>query len=178
MRFLRGLAKLIGAVLLVLVLAFGAVLVGARWHDGPMGMIAGGPLVAGDLAIGAEPDWKFAHDIPTVEFQLLNPARSRTTWILEVDGHIYIPSGYMNSAIGKLWKQWPLEAAKDGRAILRINGRRYERSLVRVQSGAENAALLQKLLDEVNRKYGTKATMANVANGAMWLFELAPRVGS
>ena len=178
MGFLRGLAKLIGGLLFVLILALGALIVGARWHDGPVGLIAGGPLAAGDLAIGAEPDWKFTHDIPTVELQLLNPARSRTTWILEIDGHIYIASGYMNSMVGKLWKHWPYEAEKDGRAMLRIDGKRYERSLVRINSAPENAALIEKLLQEANRKYHVRATPANVADGGMWLFELTPRVGT
>ena len=84
----------------VLVVAVGAVFVAARFHDGPLGMIAGGPLVRGELVTGPEPDWSFVHDVPTVEFQLLSPARSRTTWILEVDGKVYIPCGYMTSAVG------------------------------------------------------------------------------
>ena len=91
MRIMRWLGMPVGVV----VVAIGAVFIAARFHDGPLGIIAGGPLVKGELVTGPEPDWTFAHDIPTVEFQLLSPARSRTTWILELDGRIYIPCGYM-----------------------------------------------------------------------------------
>ena len=169
MRFFRWLAILVAVV----VIAIGAVLVGARFHDGPLGIIAGGPFVKGEPVTGPEPDWTFAHDINTVEFQLLSPARSRTTWILEHDGKIYIPCGYMQSTVGRLWKHWPIEAERDGRAILRIGGKLYARQLVRVQDPAVIAPLTQ----EISRKYGAPATPETVTSGSLWLFELAPRDG-
>lgn len=169
MRFFRWLAILVAVV----VIAIGAVLVGARFHDGPLGIIAGGPFVKGEPVMGPEPDWTFAHDINTVEFQLLSPARSRTTWILEHDGKIYIPCGYMQSTVGRLWKHWPIEAERDGRAILRVGGKLYARQLVRVQDPAVIAPLTQ----EISRKYGAPATPETVTSGSLWLFELAPRDG-
>jgi len=169
MRFFRWLAILVAVV----VIAIGAVLVGARFHDGPLGVIAGGPFVKGEPVTGPEPDWTFAHDINTVEFQLLSPARSRTTWILEHDGKIYIPCGYMQSTVGRLWKHWPIEAERDGRAILRVGGKLYARQLVRVQDPAVIAPLTQ----EISRKYGAPATPETVTSGSLWLFELAPRDG-
>ena len=36
----------------------------------------------------------------------------------------------MGTAVGRLWKRWPVQAARDGRAVLRIDGKRYERRLV------------------------------------------------
>ena len=167
MRIVRWLGILVAVVVVVI----GAVLVAARFHDGPLGIIAGGPLVKGELVTGPEPDWTFAHDINTVEFQLLSPARSRTTWILEHDGKIYIPCGYMQSTIGRLWKHWPIEAERDGRAILRIDGKLYPRQLVRVQDPVVIAPLTQ----EISRKYGAPATPETVTSGSLWLFELAPR---
>jgi hypothetical protein len=167
MRFIRWL----GIFVAVVVVAIGAVLVAARFHDGPLGIIAGGALVKGELVTGPEPDWTFAHDINTVEFQLLSPERSRTTWILEHDGKIYIPCGYMQSTIGRLWKHWPIEAERDGRAILRINGKLYPRQLVRVH----DPAVVEPLTREISRKYGAPATPETVTSGSLWLFELAPR---
>ncbi len=167
MRILRWL----GILVVVLLVAVGAVFVAARFHDGPLGIIAGGPLKHGELVIGAEPDWTFVREIPTVEFQLLSPARSRTTWILEVDGKIYIPCGYMTSTVGRLWKQWPIEAERDGRAILRVGDKKFERQLVRIQSGD----ILEPLTRELSRKYGAPATPEAVTSGSLWLFELAPR---
>jgi hypothetical protein len=145
----------------------------ARMHDGPLGMLAGGPLTSGEwVSVPPEPDWRFAHDVQTVEFQLMSPARSRTTWILEVDGRLYIPCGYMNSALGRLWKQWPIEAEQDGRAVLRVDGKRYSRQLVRVREGQ----IVEQITQELARKYRIPATPEAVTSGSLWLFELAAPV--
>ena len=105
-----------GFVLLVVVLVVGLFAV-ARIHDGPLegglAIVAAGAFKSGDLQSDPEePDWSFLRDYSTVEFQLLDPVRSRTTWIMEHEGRIFIPSGYMNSIGGKIWKHWPKEAEK------------------------------------------------------------------
>ncbi len=165
MRLLRWLALFLIALLAMVVV----VIVAARSADGPLGLLAGGPLVTGELVSG-ESDWAFARDVPTIEFQLVEPPRSRTTWILEHDGKVYIPCGYMDSWLGRQWKRWPIEAERDGRAIIRIGGNRYERRLVRIKQGPVVAALT----GELNRKYGVPVTPELVANDSLWLFELAP----
>ena len=108
-----------------------------------------------------------------MEFALIEPPRSRTTWILEHEGRIYVPSGYMTTGLGRLWKQWPVEALEDPRAILRIGDALYERTLVRIESGP----LLEPLTDELSQKYmgGASIGPADVTSGSLWLFELAPR---
>lgn len=164
MRILRILA----GIVVVLAIAVGAVALAARFSDGPMGPIAGGPFTSGEPYAGAEPDWQFLKDRPTVEFQLLEPARSRTTWILVHDGRIFIPCGYMGSRTGRLWKQWPVEAERDGRALLRVDGRIYPRRLVRIKDGP----LIAPVVAEINRKYGAGATPQAVAGNALWLFEM------
>jgi len=160
---------LLGSLLLIIVVA----IVGARFADGPVAIIAGGPFTSGELVTGPEPDWSFAHDIREVEFQLVEPPRSRTTWILEHDGRIFIPSGYMTTTWGRLWKQWPVEAMEDGRTILRIGDKLYERELVRIEDGP----LLAPLTAELSRKYvgGAEIPPEAVTSGNLWLFELAPR---
>jgi hypothetical protein len=147
---------------------------GARFLDGPAGMLAGGPFRSGDFHLGPDPDWQFVRDLDTVEFQLLKPPRSRTTWIIEHEGRLFIPSGYMNTGLGRLWKQWPPQAEHDGRAILRIDRVwLFPRQLRRVQ--ADDPALIEPLVAELNRKYRVGATPEAVASGALWLFELHPR---
>ncbi len=170
---IESILRVIVGALLSLVLV--ALLVGvvARLSDGPLAILAGGPFERGSVVRGAEPDWSFVRDVREVEFQLLEPARSRTTWILEHEGKAYIPSGYMTSWWGRLWKQWPHEAVRDGRALLRIGDEIYERQLVRVESGA----FLEPLLRELGRKYmnGAEIPVEVVESGSLWLFELAPR---
>jgi hypothetical protein len=157
----------------VLIVAVVVLIVGARFADGPIALVAGGPFRSGELVTGPEPDWSFVHDVREVQFQLLNPPRSRTTWILDYDGKAYIPCGYMTTWWGRLWKRWPHEAAEDPRIILRIDGKLYERRLVRIQEGPAVAPLLA----ELSRKYvgGREIPLEAVTSGYLWLYELAPR---
>lgn len=171
MRIFKWLAGLI-AVLLLLI---GVLLIGARFSDGPIAIVPGGPLVAGELYAGPEPDWTFARDVMEMELQLVEPPSSRTTWLLVHDGRLYVVSGYMNSAVGKLWKKWPAQAVSDGRAVVRINGVRYERQLVRITDDRE---VLEALAAEARRKYGVPLTADLAATGDAWFFALQPREGS
>jgi hypothetical protein len=172
-RLMKFVLRAVGSLLALLVVVIGGLLVGARFADGPIAIIAGGPFKSGELVSGAEPDWSFVRDVREVEFQLLAPARSRTTWILYHDGKAYIPSGYMTTWWGKIWKRWPLEAEKDPRILLRIGNALYERQLVRIREGPNVAPLLA----ELSRKYapGREIPMDAVTSGYLWLFELAPR---
>ena len=158
-------------LLLILATAIVTAAIKQRSADGPNRVFSGGALVTGDLYRGVEPDWRFVNDIDTLELQLLNPEQSRRIWTASVDGKIYVWSGYMNSMVGKLWKSWPAQAEQDGRAILRIDGVRYERQLVRITSGAGLEALTALL----NEKYGSKATPAAIDSGDLWMFGAAPR---
>jgi len=168
----KMLLKIIGGLLGLIVLIVAGTLVAARFSDGPMEIVAGGPFTSGEL-VTEEPDWSFVKDYNTVEFQLLDPAASRTTWIAEHEGRIYIPSGYMTTWWGKIWKQWPLQAEKDGRAILRVDGKLYERQLVRVMDGPA----IEPVMAELGRKYGggDPLPMEAFTSGYLWIFELAPR---
>ena len=160
-------------LLAVFALAIVVLLVAARFADGPVAIIAGGPFTSGELVTGPEPDWSFVSDIQNVEFQLVDPARSRTTWILEHAGKAYIPCGYMTTWWGKIWKQWPLQAEQDGRAILRVDGRLYDRQLVRVMDGPE----VEPVMAELGRKYAGGAAFPREVfdSGYLWIFELLPR---
>lgn len=170
---MKMLKRIVTSVVVLLIVAIGGLLIGARFSDGPLAIIAGGPFTSGELVTGPEPDWAFVHDIQEVEFQLLDPTRSRTTWIVEHEGKAYIPSGYMTTWWGKLWKKWPAEAEKDGRILLRVGDNLYERQLVRVQDGP----VVVPVIAELSRKYAGGATFPAdvVASGYLWLFELAPR---
>lgn len=167
MKILRGL----GITVLALVVVVAVGLFSARFADGPIEIISGGPFTSGEKVTGAEPDWRFINAKDTVEFQLENPARSRTTWVVEYEGKVYIASAYMNTAWGKIWKKWPAHAVKDGRAILRVDGKLYDRQMLRITQGPEIHPVLKLLSD----KYNLPSTPDSVDNGYVWLFQLAPR---
>ncbi|HAT26901.1 MAG TPA: hypothetical protein DCS89_07800 [Gammaproteobacteria bacterium] len=142
-----------------------------RFADGPNRVFSGGALEAGELHTGAEPDWRFVSEISTIEMQLLDPPKSRRIWTAEYDGKIYVWSGYMATAVGRVWKRWPLQAERDGRAMMRIDGKRYERQLVRIKSGP----ILDGISTAIRNKYPSQTTRATVEAGETWLFEAAPR---
>ncbi len=168
--------KILGGAIGIVVLGTIGLLFGARFADGPLEIVAGGPFTTGELQTDAEPDWTFLKDRPTIEFQLLEPAQSRTTFVLVHDRRVFIPSGYMNTWYGRIWKHWPHHAEKDARARLRVDGRIYDRTLVRLTEGPE----LEPVLAELSRKYGggREIPTDSVDSGNLWLFELAPRQGS
>ena len=169
---MKAVLRILGVAFAVLLISIAGLAVGARFHDGPIAIVAGGPFESGELATGPEPDWSFVHEVREVEFQLLDPPRSRTTWILDHEGKAYIPCGYMTTWWGRLWKRWPHEAAKDPRILLRIDGKLYPRRLVRIEEGP----VVEPLLAELSRKYagGSEIPMDAVTSGYLWLYELAP----
>ncbi len=168
MRVLKWVAGAVGVAVLSVV----ALVVGARFGDGPIAIIPGGPLEAGELVTGAEPDWTFARDIMEMEFQLVEPPQSRTIWLQVHDTKLYVVSGYMNTTLGRIWKQWPAQALRDRRAVIRIDGKRYERQLVRI---LDDIPVLEGIASEVERKYGPPLRAEAAASGDAWFFALQPR---
>ncbi|MDG2277900.1 MAG: hypothetical protein P8L31_08040 [Pseudomonadales bacterium] len=171
MGFITSLLKFIIGLIALVSLTVGITWFAASFADGPWALIPGGAFSTGEV-IDAEPDWNFVKDRQEVEFELVATGRSRTTWIMVADGRIFIPSGYMNSTLGKLWKQWPIAAEADGRAILRIDGKLYHRNLVRIH---EDPAL-PDVLSETRRKYLDQSDipepLAEVHSGNLWVFEM------
>ena len=165
--------KIVVGLILFVVISVVLVLVGARFSDGPLEIIAGGPFSTGELYEGAEPDWSFLVDRPTVQFQLIDPASSRTTFIIVHDGRLFIPSGYMTTWYGKIWKHWPFQAEADPRALLRVDGKVYERTLVRINDGPD----AEGIIAELSRKYmkGAETPDDVLSSGYLWIYELAPR---
>ncbi len=72
------------------------------------------------------------------------------------------------------WKRWPAQAERDGRAVIRLDGKRYERRSVRIH----DRALSEPLAAEARRKYGVPLTADAIEAGEAWLFELLPRDGA
>ena len=161
----------VGCLLLIPVTAVLTAAAKQRFADGSNRVFSGGPLVSGELHAGPEPDWSFTDDVQTIDLQLLDPPRSRRIWIQAHDDKIYVFSGFMSTAVGRLWKRWPVQAESDGRAVLRIDGKRYERQLVRIASGAA----LEGITSAIRDKYTYDVSRATVEAGDTWVFEAAPR---
>jgi hypothetical protein len=154
---------LLGVLALVL-LAF-LVGVAARFADGPVGPFPGGPLQAGELGPGGAVDWSAQADVREIELQLVDPPRSRTTWLVVRDGVAYVPCGFPNA---RLLKQWPHELAEDDRVVVRVGAARYERRAVRVTDAEEWHALAA--ISEAKYGHRTPSYPDDV-----WFFRLEPR---
>ena len=139
--------------------------VGARFHDGPIAIFAGGPFRSGEWVDLTWHDATFLADVEEIEWQLEDPARSRVTWVLVHDRVAYIPCGMPQLT---LWKQWPHEAIQDGRAVVRFDGKLHRRQVAKV----DDPALEAVLRTQVGEKYGVDYP------GEIWFFRLDPRQGS
>ncbi len=168
MTFIKWLLILIATIVIAIV----AFLFYMRSHDGPIEIFAGGPFTSGQLVEGSEPNWNDYKDLVTFEVQTMSPPRSRTTWLVVVENRLFIPSSYMNTAFGKIWKHWPHHAEKDGRALLRIDDKIYEQDLSRIS--AEDP-IIPGVLTALSEKYPVDGSIEQVKANDTWIFELKPR---
>ena len=176
---LRAILQIAGVFVLLLVLTLITLTLKNRNADGPSVLFPGGALISGELHAGPEPDWSFTDDVFVIELQTNSPISSRRIFVMESDGKVYVPSGYMRSFLGKLWKEWAFQVEEGSSLVVaRINGVRYERELQRVS----NPSVVTGVAEKLAQKYAGGAspeTVAqieqSVADGDTWLFEMAPR---
>ncbi len=161
---MRFALRVFAFVVLLAVAALVTVAVTARFRDGPFGPFPGGALKRGPLVRGEIPDTETVARVSEVELQLRHPGSSRLTWIVEHEGALYIPCGFIGVP---LFKRWPHQAMSDGRALLRVLGRRYDGELVRVT----DEALYRATAAKVSEKYGV-ASRADPE--ALWMFRFDP----
>lgn len=179
MRFLTIVLQVLGVLAVVLASAILTLRWDNRNADGPSILFPGGTFTSGEVYSGPEPDWRFTDGIGVVELQIDDPPSSRRTFIMESDGRIYVPSGYMKSFLGRIWKDWAFQAdERKSLGEVRIDGIRYPRKLVRIEEGEVLDGIARKLAE----KYGGGASeeavrqvRASVEEGSTWIFELAPR---
>ena len=182
MKILKIVLQMVGFVVLIGAVAIGTLRIQRSSADGATVVFPGGEMVAGELHTGPEPDWSFNDDIFTIELQLNDPMATRTIFILESEGKIYVVSGYMKSFLGRIWKEWAFEADEgNDEGVLRVNNVRYPRQLVRIKEGDVLNGVAAKLLAKysgvptpVSAK-AIAAARADIEDGNSWIFELTPR---
>ena len=155
--------KIFGGIVAALLFCVAAAFVAARFHDGPLAAIPGGPLSSGELVSSPVSNWSFAAAVETIELQLTEDDISRTTWILVSEGRAFIPCS-LGFPPGK---DWHLRADQDGRSIVRILGKRYPVTLSRLS----NSTLQSELEASVLSKYGG----APSSDAGVWFFSVESR---
>ena len=193
-----GAAKIAGVVI---VLVIAAALVAQRMSDGPTGPIPGGRLITGTLVSEPDIDWPIVlgekgscvlgncAPMEPIELQLVEPLGSRTTGIMVHEGQLYVPCdlGFMWARFSGqqrwilhliyVFKRWHEDALLDGRVVLRIAGKRYERQAVRV-TDPELLAALRLQLEEMAREWVAPEPLGEPpAEGPndIWFFRMDPR---
>jgi len=159
-----GVFKWLGLGILGIAAAALCVVWGARYADGPLGPVPGGPM-SGERVAEPVTDWGFVLDRDTVELEV-NPAapRSITTWVIGHQGQPYIPAAFGAR------KTWTAQLLADARMVLRVVGRLYERQALRVTDDA----LLEELRGVLIRKYDLDPE-GNFSGPDTWFFRLDPR---
>ncbi|MDD9957967.1 MAG: hypothetical protein OXU66_03420 [Gammaproteobacteria bacterium] len=172
MKILISLAQVLGLFILVPAVVIVTLWLDARGGDGPSVIFRGGVFTAGEIYQGPEPDWSFTDEIRLIELQLNATRDSRTTFIIESNGRIFVTSDYMGTVLGRLWKKWAVEAAEgDGAAEIRIGDTRYLRTMRRITEGPE----LDWVIEAKIAKYGGILTQEMIGSGETWVFEFEPR---
>jgi len=93
-----------------------------------------------------------------------------------------IPSAGLRWIGGAIYsvKRWHEDALRDGRVVLRIGGKRYERQAVRV-TDPELLAKLRSIMQEQAKRYLAAAGGLSDAPSdpeAIWFFRMDPRPGA
>lgn len=164
MRLLRWL----GILVVLLAVGIAALFVGARFADGPIAIVPGGPLKSGELVADGNVDWSFAAEEAEIELQLASGNTSRTVWIVVHDKQAYIPCSLDFPPL----KNWHKKALEDGRAIVRVKGKRYERTLAKIDDERLGEALGQIIARKYNVGEGSPVGDSTRA----WFFRLERRL--
>ncbi len=168
-----------------------------HFADGPVGPLPGGPLQQGEWVQKPGNDWQAVTNnriqVQTepyfVELQLEAGGRSRTTGILLHNNRLYIPCdlgfGWARFTGTTRWilhliyllKDWHHQAMADGRAVLRMENRRYPRQAVRVTDPQLIETLKQKLETLTAQWQAPQPLAPRPTSGPrdIWFFELRAR---
>jgi hypothetical protein len=156
--------KSIGKIAAVLIAGIGLLFFAARFNDGPVGIIPGGPFTSGEMTDFRVMKWQqFVHP-ETIELQLDGDDTSRTTWVVVRNSRAYIPAS-LGFPPGK---SWHLRAKEDGHAVIRMAGDLYKVRLD-LLSDSETEADLAKI---VAKKYGGGPP----SDAGVWFFRLRSMV--
>ncbi len=183
MRILRWLAIALVYVVAVLVAVPVGIGVVARFSDGPIGPFPGGPLRAGALVTEPDVDWSFAN--AEIELQLVEPPGSRIVGVVVHEGELFAVCdlGFIARRSPVLppmrrmyqLKRWHEHALRDGRVVLRIAGKRYERQAVLV-TDAGLLATLRPIVEELAEQFFSAALLAVPTDPEhIWFFRMDPR---
>lgn len=116
----------------------------ARFGDGPMGPLSGGPM-RGDIREVPDLGWGFASGLETVELQIASaPPRSVRVGLIVHEGALYVPAALTPV------NRWRDSLLDDPRVLVRVGTHLYDGYAAPVRDPEWEEALF----DRVHHKYG------------------------
>ena len=151
MQMKRRLGQLAVAIALLFTLVAGGMFMISR-ADGPVFVFAGGPLRSGKQVEFADMPWTELDALHELEMEIVGAASSRTLWFSVHDDVPYVACD-LDCIDGQL-NRWPQQIERDGRVVIRIEGKRVDARLVHVPHESPEYALVKSGRD---RKYSGDA---------------------
>ena len=143
--------------------------------------------MAGELVTERPVDWNAAlpEGLGEIELQLVSTGKSRITGAFVHDGELYIPCdlGFIwrrvpdpssRRILHTIWlfKDWHERAAEDGRAMLRVDGKRYEATLTRFEDPELEAVFRARLEAAAGEYFGGDGIRPGGDPKLMWFFKV------
>jgi hypothetical protein len=102
--------------------------------DGPVWVLAGGPFRSGELVELADMDWAVLDTLHELELEIVGAESSRILWFNVYEGVAYVACDL--DCVGGRLARWPQQIERDGRVVVRIEGKRADARLVHVPHGS------------------------------------------
>jgi hypothetical protein len=148
---------------------FGVALLLVLGACGPLGPLSGGRL-SGEVQVGPA---RCADEVSTIQLET-NPEEphSVNAWCAGVGDRLYVPTSMIRGPKVPREREWVRNAMADPRVRIRIAGRIYERTAVRVSDAAEYDAARAAL----EKKYALDPAERDPER-EIWIFRLDARPG-
>ena len=179
--------KYLGAGLLVMIISLiiGVVIV-QRVSDGPIEFLQGGPFKTGEIVEEPVDDWSFG-ELASTQFELVGYGTSRQAGYIMLDG-----VAYMTCDLGFIWnrlegtqrmvlnliyifKTWHMDAAEDGRARIRLDGKIYKAQFTKVEDPAIQEKLELRLEEMANEMFDDLGPAPTDGPKDIWFFRIDSR---
>jgi len=164
---LKKLSSVIAVVILVPLILWAVAGAVTAFHDGPLGVVPGGPFSSGKTS-PYPLNWNFLAGRNTLQFQTVEPPVARTIAFVVVDGRLFLTSNMQG--INSWYKRWPYQAVSNSEILLRVDGQVYEARLFRIEQGLEIEPVLHAFESKYNDSMGIGA--AEITEGYTWMFEV------
>lgn len=157
-------AARLGWILLGLAVAGAALAYAARWGDGPLGPLPGGPF-RGEARACTGVEWERFAGTRELELEVHAASpRTLTTWSLVHEGRLHVPADFLTP-----WKRWPAQVLADPRVRLRLGGEVFRCRAERVSDPETIEALRRAIAEKYDLDPEGRAARVEV-----WWFRVVP----